>query len=266
MLDPVTRVLHRSAGQHGPVMLMYHAVLPGKGTPAWPWAVSMRRFRDQLDFLAAEGYATPTMAELAAAPANRWTGRVAVITFDDGYVDNLAACAELQKRGMRASWFIVSGSIGGEPAWPSDGRPVGRLLNAGELRAMRAAGMEIGSHTVNHVRLTETGDAHLQQELSGSRAALEDVLGAAVTSFAYPYGASDERCADAVKQAGYAAACTTHTGWAQRDNDPYRLRRLTVFNHDTLARFARKLAFASHAVGWSDLLRYAQHRARNRFR
>lgn len=265
MLDPVSRTLHRNAGRHGPVMLMYHAVLPGKDTPAWPWAVSMRRFRQQLDFLATEGYATPTMAELAAAPADNGTGRVAVITFDDGYVDNLAACEELHKRGMRASWFLVSGSIGGEPAWPADGRPDGRLLNAGELREMRAAGMEIGSHTVSHVRLPQTDDMRLQQELSGSRAALEDVLGDAVTSFAYPYGMWDQRCTDAVKQSGYAAACTTQTGWALRDNDPYRLRRLTVFNHDTLGRFARKLAFASHAVGWADLLLYSQYRARRRF-
>lgn len=265
MLDPLTRVLHHSAGRHGPIMLMYHAVLSGKYTPAWPWAVSMQRFREQLNFLATEGYATHTMAELTAAPAKSWAGRIAVITFDDGYVDNLAACEELQKRGMRASWFLVSGSIGCKPAWPADGRPDGRLLNAGELREMYAAGMEVGSHTASHVRLTETDDARLQQELNGSRATLEDILGNAVTSFAYPYGAWDERCANAVKQAGYAAACTTRTGWALRDNDPYQLRRLTVFSHDTLARFARKLSFASHAVDWADLLRYSHHRVRSRF-
>jgi peptidoglycan/xylan/chitin deacetylase (PgdA/CDA1 family) len=256
MIDPVTRYLHRHAGQHGSMMLMYHAVLPGKGAPAWPWAVSLQRFRDQLDFLAAEGYATPTMGELATAP-ERFRGRTAVITFDDGYVDNLTACEELQKRGMRATWFIVSGSIGREPGWPADGRPGGRLLNAAELREMHAAGMEIGSHTVHHARLPEIGEACLQQELHDSRAALENLLGATVSSFAYPYGAWDERCADAVKQAGYIAACTTRTGWALRDNDPYRLRRLTVFNHDTLGSFARKLYFGSHDVRWRDIAAYA---------
>lgn len=263
-IDPFSRALQRHAGRHGPVMLMYHAVVPDKAKPAWPWAISIKQFRDQLDFLVSEGYATPTQGELLATQ-EKWSGRTAVITFDDGYVDNLAACEELQKRSMRASWFIVTGSIGQSPQWPDDGRPKGKLLNAGELREMHAAGMEIGSHTDSHVRLTETDDARLQQELNRSRAALEDILGEAVTSFAYPYGAWDERCADAVKQAGYASACTTQTGWALRDNDPYRLRRLTVFNHDTLGRFVRKLAFASHAVSWADLLRYTQHRARSRF-
>jgi len=86
-----------------------------------------------------------------------------------------------------------------------------------------------------------------------------------VTSFAYPYGDLNEHCEAAVRAAGYHAACTTQTGWAMRDNNPFRLRRLTIFNEDTCSLFARKLAFASHAVGWTDLLRYSQHRARRRF-
>ncbi|MBW8307973.1 MAG: polysaccharide deacetylase family protein, partial [Thiobacillus sp.] len=200
-IDPLSRYLHRTASQHGPVMFMYHAVTPGAGTPTWPWAVSMQRFREQLDFLVTEGYATPTMGELIAKP-NKWTGRTAVITFDDGYIDNLAACEELQKRGMRASWFIVTGSIGQPPRWPGDMHPAGRLLDASELRQMHAAGMEIGSHTVSHARLPTLEEAHLRQELTHSKATLEDVLGAPITSAAYPYGAWDARCADAVGGGG----------------------------------------------------------------
>lgn len=262
-LDPLSRAMHNQAGQHGPAMLMYHAVTPGAGTPSWPWAVSMQRFREQLDFLAAEGYATPTMGTLAARPAKAWGGRTAVITFDDGYVDNLAACEELQKRGMRATWFIVSGSIGREPAWPADGRPVGRLLNADELREMQAGGMEIGSHTVSHARLTELDDTAMMRELVESKATLETLLGQPIGSFAYPYGAWDVRCAEAAQHAGYAAACTTRTGWVLRDGNPYQLRRLTVFNSDTLGSFARKLYFGSHDVRWRDMAAYAFRRLKH---
>lgn len=237
-------------------MLMYHAITPGAGIPAWPWAVSIQEFRNQLDFLASERYATPSLGELIAMPEH-FRGRTAVITFDDGYVDNLAACEELQKRGMRASWFIVSGSIGGPPQWPEDGRPEGRLLSAAELREMQENGMEIGSHTVSHLRLPELDDIRLMQELAGSKAELEDLLGHAVCSFAYPYGVWDARCADAAQAAGYRSACTTRTGWALRDGDPYRLRRLSIFNQDNLSSFVRKLALASNDVGWSELARYA---------
>lgn len=253
-IDPLSRILHHNAGRHGPIMLMYHAVQPGKVRPDWPWAVSMRRFKDQLDFLKAEGYATPTMDELVSAPGI-WPGRTAVITFDDGYVDNAAACEELQKRGMRASWFIVTGSIGQSPRWPEDGRPSGRLLNSAELCDMQANGMEIGSHTVSHARLTELDDLQLMQELSESKATLENLLGNEVRSFAYPHGKWDTRCAQAAKRAGYSYACTTRTGWALRDNDPYTLRRLTILNGDTVSTFARKLALSANDVTWHTLLR-----------
>lgn len=259
MIDPISRRLLRGAPPHGPLMLMYHSVQPEGRTPNWPWAVSAASFCKQLDFLQSEGYQTMTMSELAAGQA-RQAERCVVITFDDGYVDNMAACDALAERGMRASWFIVSGSIGREPDWPADGRPVGRLLDATELRQMHAAGMEIGSHTVSHARLPDLDDGALTRELVDSMAAIEDAVGAPVTSFAYPYGLFDARCEEAVRRSGYTAACTTRTGWAMRDGDPLKLRRLTVFNDDSLSRFARKLHFGSHDVAWSDMARYAMRR------
>lgn len=260
-VDPISSALHRRAGSHGPVVLMYHSVETTGRAPAWPWAVSAHRFAAQLDFLKDEGYATPTVTELAAYAQPR-PRRTAVITFDDGYLNNLAACEALHARGMRATWFVVTGSLGCEPTWPDDGRPAGRLLNAQELREMQAAGMEIGSHTVSHARLPTLDDEALSHELCDSRSALEDALGAAVSSFAYPYGAWDARCADAVRRAGYAVACTTRTGWALRDGNPYSVRRLTVFNHDTTSSLARKLYFGGHEVAWPDVARYALRRLR----
>jgi peptidoglycan/xylan/chitin deacetylase (PgdA/CDA1 family) len=240
-------------------MLMYHAILPGDQTPDWPWALSLRQFRSQLDFLAEAGYATPTLSDFVADPM-RFTGRTAIITFDDGYSDNRVASQELQQRNMAATWFIVTGSIGQSPAWADSGRPPGRLLNDAELRAMQAAGMEIGSHTIDHVRLTEVDDAQLAHQLAGSRARLEDCLGSAVKSFAYPYGVWDARCAAAVAHAGYTAACTTRSGRALHNCDPYTLRRLTVFNHDTTSSLMRKLALGGNEVGWPTIARLAMQR------
>lgn len=257
-IDPLSAALHRGAGEHGPVMLMYHSVQRGAAAPNWTWAVSLDRFNSQLDFLVAEGYATPTMAELVAMPAEH--GRTAVITFDDGYVDNLTACEALEKRGMRATWFIVAGSLGTNPNWPADGRPTGRILNRLELRQMQSGGMEIGSHSMHHSRLPTLSDEQLARDLRDSKDLLETVTGRTVSSFAYPYGAWDARCAEAVKTAGYEAACTTRTGWALKDRDPYQLRRLTITNTDTTSSFARKLFFGSHDVAWRDVGRYAFRR------
>lgn len=250
MIDPLSHYLQRNAGQHGPVMLMYHSVTPGKGHARLALGrLSMQRFRNQLDFLTTERWATPTIAELVAAP-EKFTGRSAVITFDDGYVDNLAAWEELQKRGMRATLFMVSGSIGRIPAWPADGRPDGRLLNAVELRALQAAGIEIGSHTVSHVRLTEANNNQLRAELSGSKTALEDALGNEISSFAYPYSAWSTRCSSIVCEAAYRVA--------------RQLRRLIILNTDTVNRLARKLYFSSNDISWQVVSRYASQRIASR--
>lgn len=251
MIDPLSLLLYRQAGSHGPIMLMYHSIVAGNTQPSWPWAVSMKAFRAQMDFLHLHGWKTPTMAELLASPADT-RDRCAVITFDDGYQDNLPACELLHARGMRATLFVVSGSMGVTPGWPSQGRPGLRVLDTRELRAMADAGMEIGSHTVSHLRMPELDDARLDAETRDSRARLEDLLGRSVTSFAYPYGAWDTRCAEAVKAAGYSGACTTRTGWALRDGNPYSLRRLTIYNDDNVARFVRKLASGTNDVSWSS--------------
>lgn len=238
---------------------MYHSISHGSGCPEWPWSVSLRRFSEQMDLLNREGWAITTMKELVYKPGI-WTGRTAVITFDDGYIDNLLAVEELNRRDMRATWFIVSGSLGQKPSWSADGRPEGSLLSATDLRDMQTGGMEIGSHTMHHARLTELDDKHMISELSDSKSSLEDVLGREITSFAYPYGAWDRRCASAVRECGYRAACTTRTGWALRDDDPFLLRRLTVFNTDTKESLARKLYFGSNDVSWKALSRYACRR------
>ena len=262
MLDPISSRLFAGAGARGPVAIMYHSMQTGGGTPDWRWAVSQRRFDAQLDLLAAGGWHTATLAQLAdpaALPA-----RTVVITFDDGYRDNLAAFESLARRGMTASWFIVTRDIGAESAWGDTGVVPRPMLDRGQLREMHQAGMDIGAHTRSHPQLTQLDDAALRDEVAGSRQALRDVLGAEVSSFAYPYGDHDERVVTAVREAGYAAACVTRSGWGRVDGDPLRIRRLAVFAQDGLATFARKLAFADNQAGWSQVGDYYLSRLRAR--
>lgn len=264
VLDPITARLLRGAGGNGPIMLMYHAIEPGGGTPAWPWSVSLRRFERHLDLLCDHGWHTRVVRDMRSARPADHAPRTVVLTFDDGFANNMSAFHALVRRGMRASWFIVTGAIGQRPRWTDGGRPPGRMLDPGELRAMHAAGMEIGSHGEHHDRLPQLHDEALEGELANSRRQLEDVLGERVDSFAYPYGAWDARCEQAVMRAGYRLACTTMTGHALKDQNPYRLRRLTITHADTDASLARKLAFVSNDAGWGAVARYAVSRITGR--
>lgn len=261
-LDPLSDRLLAKAAPHGPVALMYHSVTPGWQAPAWVWGVSMGAFEAQLDLLAAHGWRTVTVAELAAGGAG--AGRTVAVTFDDGYADNYPAFEALARRGMRATWFIVSGAIGGSPQWKDPGAPRPPMLDAGQLAEMAAAGMEIGAHSRSHPRLTSLDDAGLAAEVGGSRSDLEALLARPVESFAYPYGNHDERVVAAVRAAGYRAACTVRSGWALRGGDPLRIRRVAVFAGDSPSTFARKLCFADNDVSWGRLAAYAGRRVAER--
>ena len=262
-LDPITARLLKNSGHQGSIALMYHSVAPGKGRAGWRYAVSMQRFRAQLDLLQAEGWHTHRLADMADATL---PPRSIVITFDDGYQDNFAAFEELAKRGMTASWFVVSRDIGGHSAWQDSGSPQLPMLTTTQLREIHSCGMEIGAHSHTHRRLTECDDAALRTELSHSKFTLEALLNTPVTSLAYPYGAHDTRVVAAAQMAGYRTACTTRSGWAQTGNDLLQIRRISIYANDNLNHFARKLALADNDVAWADLLHYAQRQFLARFR
>ncbi len=246
----LSALIHKRAVAHGPLVLVYHSVTSGARRPAWPWSISARDFAHHLDFIADRGYTTCAVRDLLSTTENLAATPRVVITFDDGYRDNLEAAEALSLRGMTASWFVLSGNLGQTPRWKDHEGPQDPLLDIAELRALEASGFEIGSHGVDHLRMTALNDAALDYQMNTSRQSLEQALGNPVRSFAYPFGAWDARVRDAADAAGYGHACTTVSGWALRDGDPLRIRRLTIKNTDSAAVLARKLAWAQNEVSW----------------
>jgi peptidoglycan/xylan/chitin deacetylase (PgdA/CDA1 family) len=92
-------------------------------------------------------------------------------------------------------------------------------------------GAEIGAHTRTHLQLKDQS-RHLQEdEIWGSMADLQAVLGRPVSSFAYPFG-SESAVGDLAprltREAGCVVACTTDAGPVVGRSDPQRLPRLNV--------------------------------------
>jgi peptidoglycan/xylan/chitin deacetylase (PgdA/CDA1 family) len=81
---------------------------------------------------------------------------------------------------------------------------------------MMAAGMVIGGHSRTHPALSGVGNGRLKDEVAGSKAWLEDRLGVAIDSFAYPYGSYSSATVAAVKAAGYRTARTVDTSTQAR--------------------------------------------------
>lgn len=224
------------------LVLCYHAV-----STHWPavLAVTPERLREQLDFLVRHGFSGATFSDVV-------TGEVAVksvaITFDDSYRSVLEhGFPILSEFGFPATVFVPTAYVGlSKPmSWPGIDKWVGgphedelMPMSWDELRRLRDAGWEIASHTHSHPRLPELADADLHTELVESREICSRELGAPCRSLAYPYGAVDERVADATGQAGYEAAGALNPGPA----NPLRWPRVGVYSFDHPSRFRMKVS------------------------
>jgi peptidoglycan/xylan/chitin deacetylase (PgdA/CDA1 family) len=131
--------------------------------------------------------------------------------------------------------------------WSGQGdarRSTHRIMTPDEVRALAADGLvEVGSHTVTHVRLSAVPPLVQRQEIQQSKWCLEEILGTAVRSFAYPYGNRSMYTAATValvQQAGYASACSNFPGMVESSSSCFELPRIRV--HDwTGEEFSRKL-------------------------
>jgi peptidoglycan/xylan/chitin deacetylase (PgdA/CDA1 family) len=77
------------------------------------------------------------------------------------------------------------------------------------LDRIRRAGMVVGSHTRNHIVMTNESHQRVIDEVVESRRELERKLGAPVRHFAYPSGIYNASSVNAVAAAGYRFAYTT---------------------------------------------------------
>jgi peptidoglycan/xylan/chitin deacetylase (PgdA/CDA1 family) len=205
--------------------------------------VSQGAFARQMWLLKRSGYTGLSMSAAMPYLQGERAGRIAVITLDDGYADNLdSALPVLQRHGFSATCYVVSGSIGQYNQWDAERLGVRKpLMSVEQLRCWHQGGMEVGAHTRSHPRLTQCNEAQLHDEVHGSKATLEDHLGVPVTQFCYPFGDVDDHVADMVRGAGFLAATTTRRGRAIAGMDRWQLPRVQIARHHLLPQFAMRV-------------------------
>ena len=216
-------------------VLMYHHVSPSPGMIT----TSPANFESQISGLAKHGYCALSAREFAAFMAGEPVPPKSIlITFDDGYLDNwVYAHPVLERYGMKATLFVVTGMIGDGPARPYAGQsaslpetpthkiakeymfsdePDRVMLRWSEIQAMQDAGtFEFHSHTHTHTRwdlqcaTAQQKCERMQEELSLSRAALVKHLGAVSDHFCWPQGYVDADYLRLAHEAGFRHLYTT---------------------------------------------------------
>ncbi|MFN3938083.1 MAG: polysaccharide deacetylase family protein [Gemmobacter sp.] len=197
------------------VGILFHGI----GTPARalepgeaPYWVAVDAFEDLLDRIAAH----PLRDRIR-------------ISFDDGNLsDHDIALPRLLARGLTADFFVLAGRIG-QPG----------SLDAGQIRALAAAGMGVGSHGIAHRAWAGMGADLLREELEGSRDRIGTILGTPVRAAGIPFGAWDARVLRALVTAGYDSAWSSDRG--RFDPQALLRPRRSVRGTDGPAEFAEIL-------------------------
>lgn len=222
-----------------PRILMYHSV-SRLGEDPNQLCTSPERFRSQLLYLRRHGLRGISVQELHWAMLAGDDKGLVGLTFDDGYEDFLhTAVPIMEELGYSATVFVVA-SMPQENDWEHAYMPRPRLplLGIEGVREVVERGMEVGSHSMTHARLSGADPELLEWEVSESRRVLSEALGRAVAGFCYPYGSLDSAAMQAAPRAGYSYACGTNILVGR---SVHALPRIPVSERDNLPRFATKL-------------------------
>jgi len=226
------RIRSGSNPRSGLRILTYHALgTPIESDVRFLYSMAPERFEEHARYLALH-YAGRLAPLGACAPAG---GALSIaLTFDDGYRDNLSIAAPLLVGlGIPFTVFVCTGEVA---------RRKPGFLAPEEVRELaHMPGARIGSHTVGHPRLTECDGTRLREELVGSKAYLEDLLGAEVDSLSYPHGAVDRKVRDMAESAGYRIGVSSRFDINQSGRDPLLLCRTDIWADDQIHTFEQKL-------------------------
>ncbi len=205
-------------------MLAYHSV----GTDARPafrrWQVSASLLDEQFSALTGAGLSLHSVSTVLGG-----TDPAAVaFSFDDGFADFLTALPVVERHARSATLYVPTGLLGSAARWLApEGEDRRRLLTWEQLRDLPDS-VQVGSHSRTHLPLDAVTAPVLEAEVTGSRHDLEDRLGRAAQSFAYPFGFHDRRVRSAVRAAGYGSACEVGYRRHRRDRPPLAVSRLLV--------------------------------------
>lgn len=226
-------------------ILTYHQIAEAPLPPAGfrSLYVPPARFAFQMRLLQRLGYRGLSMPDLMPYLLGERQGKVVGITLDDGYCNNLQnALPVLQDCGFTASCYVMSGLLGQTNRWDlAQGVLPAKLMSADQIRQWVQAGMDIGAHTHNHVKLPTLPDTLAQQEIAGCKSALEDIVGREVAHFCYPFGMFAPQHVAMARAAGYVSATTTLRGKVQPGDDLFTLARVPIVRSTYLPQFLLKL-------------------------
>jgi peptidoglycan/xylan/chitin deacetylase (PgdA/CDA1 family) len=254
-------------------ILMYHRIVdPVPRKPRPTWNVPPARFEKQLTGLLRRGWEAWPLKQVLEyierdLPLPRKTF---VVTFDDGYVNNLTQAAPILTRlGVPATLFLATAYLDSKEPFPSDdwsaaGQPgvpteAWRPLTTEECHRLAANGLvELGAHTHTHADFRGR-PVEFATDLAENLRVLRTEFGVDRPTFAFPYGTvstgfASPELAGVARKLGLVCALNTESAIVRRGDSPFAWGRFTAEEQDSARSLAAQLG------GWYEAVRNLSRR------
>ena len=225
-----TAQVEMAVPKEGIPVLMYHMI---GDVPDNDAVLLESHFREQMKFLKDNDFHPISLDELYAymAEGKPVPVRPVVLTFDDGYPDTYSIVMPVLKEyGFKGTVFI--------PTYDAD---QGTRLTWQQIKEIKAAGIDIASHSYHHERVNEMAGQTLASEVAKSQEELSQQLGITNAYFCYPYGGYSKEAGDVLQKAGIKLAFTMNPGWAKQGDNPYAVKRIWIGNAVDIDNFKQRV-------------------------
>lgn len=128
-------------------------------------------------------------------------GKAKALTFsyDDGVEQDMRLVEIFRKYGMRATFNINAGQFSAEGTVHPEGK-IHRRMTEKQVRSTYTEDVcEVACHTYNHPMLTDCASATVVDQVISDRKALEGLFGRQIHGMAYPFGPTDDRVVQCLK-------------------------------------------------------------------
>lgn len=221
-------------------VLCYHSISPKSIDSGF--RVLPDNFEKQINYLT-ENFQILTLTDFVyrlAAGAD--LNSTAVVTFDDGYLDNYEfAFPILEKYSCPSTVFLPTSFIDGKVCLNEDNEKLIPMSWEQITEAFSKGLISFQSHGQLHQTLNTIPIEQARCDIIESKKLLEQRLGCTIDHFCYPNGGFNDNIKRIVAEAGYKSAFTTLSSTFHNSSDIYGITRILIDRYDDFEIFKEKL-------------------------
>jgi len=209
--------------------------------------ISYEKLEAQFKFLTENDYHSYHLSELMQLQKLPFKKNI-VITFDDGYVNQLEyAYPLLQKYSLKATFFIPLKYIGSEDSWNS---PTSPIMDLEALKSLDPTVVELAYHSYEHKKYTDLSAEQIETDIQKAFEVVSENALPFSPYLAYPYGKFYRK--DPERSQFFQQLQKSHFQYGIRIGnrlntfpfkDPFEIQRIDIKGEYSLSKFKRKISY-----------------------